>query len=1022
VRSVKRLAAITAVVVFGGLSGGVGGAPAAAVQPPTPYPRIPPGTAFLNHAALLGNVQDPAWFQTNIPFLEVPDQQIQSVYYYRWQTYKEHLVYTGPEYGWLSNEFLQPVGYGAPYGGVVAAAGHQITEGRWLCDQQYVKDDVNYWLAGPGQFPKPQNDGVNADTSDWAHEYSFWAASSVWQQYLATGDRAFAIAEEANLVKQYRGWDNHFNSTLGLYWQVPVWDATEFTPASYESGDPYHGGAGYRPTINAYQYGDARAIASIATLSGDTATANEYTNRANALRAAVQAHLWDSSRNFFFHMARDNNPSNALLDTREEEGFVPWMFDMPQASDNVALAQLLDPQGFAATYGPTTAERRSRWFNYQAAGCCHWDGPSWPYETSQTLTGVANALEDYPAQSTITAANYLNLLHSYAATQYRNGVPYVAEAHDPDTNTWIYDSYGHSEDYNHSTYNDNVISGLIGLRGQPGNTLVVKPLAPPTWDYFALENTPYHGHNVSVLWDRTGGRYGQGAGLHIYVDGSQVASQANLGAVTVNIGAPLTQSNGGGTVDIAANGQRFASKAQPFASYTFGGGNDSVWNPVDGIVYGTGIPQNSRWTSYATSNASDYYGVNFGRNQRISDVRLYFYDDGGGVRTPTSYDLQYWSGSAWATISGQNRSPAAATGNAANLITFPPVTTSQLRVVAPNAGGGTGWGLSEFQAWAAPVFQIVNVNSVKMLAVANGSQANSANVQQYHDNGSTDHLWELVDAGAGWYKIVNVNSGLLLAVQGASTALSAQIQQDQDNGTSDQLWRLVDNGGGQFKIVNKNSGQLLGVSNMSQDDSANVVQFSDNGTLDHLWTLQSAGTAQTFNDDFEAGNANQWTPQSGNWSLCHPSSYEYCSNSTADSVSLAGDPSARVYTMDASVLANSAPNNSGIALLARAQDGTHYYEAELKKNGSGNQLWTISKNDGGVWTLLACGSYAWPVGSYTNIRLSVQGNSLTMGVWQPGGTWLTLGTGHDNQFVSGRLGVRTWGLTGSFDIVHAYAG
>jgi len=809
---------------------------ARAVEPAGPYPPSPAGTSFLNHASLLADVDDPAWFEANIPFLDVPDQQIRSVYYYRWETYKEHLVYTGPQYGYLSSEFLQPVSYGAPYGGVVAAAGHQITEGRWLRDQRYVKDDINYWLAGPGQFAKPQTEALNPTTSDWAHEYSFWAASAVWQQYLAAGDLAFTGAQNANLVKQYRGWDNHYDSSLGLYWQVPVWDATEFTPASYESSDPYHGGAGYRPTINSYQYGDARAIASIASLTGDTATATEYTNRANALQTSTQARLWDPARNFFYHMARDNNASHALLDTREEQGFVPWMFDLPPAGDVTALAQLKDPQGFAAPYGPTTAERRSRWFNHEAANCCRWDGPSWPYETSQTLTGVANVLDDYPAQSTITAADYVNLLHTYAATQYRNGQPYVAEAHDADANRWIYDSNNKSEDYNHSTYNDNVISGLIGLRGQAGNTLTVKPLAPSSWDYFALENTPYHGHNVTVLWDRTGSRYGQGAGLHLYVDGKNVANQAGLSAVTVNVGATVTQSSAGGTVDIASNSQRYASGPQPSASYT--SPYDNAWNAIDGIVYRTGIPENSRWTSYASPNAADSYGVDFGRNQKFSDVRLTFYDDGGGVRLPSSYDLQYWTGGAWATVPGQARSATKANG--LTRITFPALTTSRLRVAAPNAGGGTGWGLSEFEVWAVPVFQIVNVNSGKLLAVQQASTADSANVQQYSDNGTPDHLWRLVDAGGGWYQIANVNSGKVLAVQNASTALNAQIQQYSDTGTPDHLWRLVDTGNGRYKIVNRNSGLVLGVAGMSAADSANVVQYSDNGTADHLWTMRSA--------------------------------------------------------------------------------------------------------------------------------------------------------------------------------------
>jgi hypothetical protein len=809
---------------------------ALAIDPPVLYPGAAPGATHVLHStSLLGNVDDPGWFVHNIPFLDVPDTQIQQVYYYRWQTYKEHLVYTGPEYGWLSNEFLQPVSYGAPYGGVDAAAGHQIMEGRWLRNQQYVKDDINYWLNGPGQFPKPQNDGVNADTSDWGHEYSFWAASSVWQTYLAWGDKPFATALEPALVKQYRGWDNHFNSTLGLYWQVPVWDATEFSPASYESNDPYHGGAGYRPTINAYQFGDARAIASMAAMRGDKATSTEYANRAIALRKSTQKYLWDPKRGFFYHMNRDNNPGHLLLDTREEEGFVPWMFDMPQASDAVAFAQLLDPKGFAAPFGPTTAERRSRWFMHDASGCCHWDGPSWPYETSQVLTGLANLLDDYPTQSTITASDYDHLLRGYALTQFKNGVPYIAEAHDPDNNVWIYDSFNHSEDYNHSTFIDNVISGLIGLRGQPNDTLQIKPLVPSSWAYYALENAPYHGHNVSVFWDKSGRRYRQGRGLTVFVDGVRAGGRSTLGPMTIKVGVPITQSDAIGIVDAAANGQHFSYGPQPFASFT--STHDNVWNAVDGIVFRTGIPENSRWTSYSTTNPTDYFGVDFQRYVKVDEVRLYFYDDNGGVRTPSRYDLQYWNGSTWLAVPGQKRSPSNPTANALNDITIPSIKVTKLRVIAPNAGGGTGWGLSEFEAMSRPIFEIANVNSGKLLAV------DGAQVQQESDNAALDHEWELIDNGGGWFKLRNLRTDMLLAIDRSSTADSAPAKQATDNGSADRLWQLIDDGSGKFKIKNKNSGLLVGVDKMSQEDGANVVQFHDNGTSDHLWEMRITGGA-----------------------------------------------------------------------------------------------------------------------------------------------------------------------------------
>ncbi|MFD1270916.1 RICIN domain-containing protein [Streptomyces kaempferi] len=42
----------------------------------------------------------------------------------------------------------------------------------------------------------------------------------------------------------------------------------------------------------------------------------------------------------------------------------------------------------------------------------------------------------------------------------------------------------------------------------------------------------------------------------------------------------------------------------------------------------------------------------------------------------------------------------------------------------------------------------------------------------------------------GQYKIVNKNSGLLLGVAGMSTSDSANVVQYSDNGTADHLWTL----------------------------------------------------------------------------------------------------------------------------------------------------------------------------------------------------------------------------------------
>jgi hypothetical protein len=142
---------------------------------------------------------------------------------------------------------------------------------------------------------------------------------------------------------------------------------------------------------------------------------------------------------------RFDNPSNALLDTREEVGFYPWRWQVPDDRHNfsIALDQLFDEHGFDSKYGPTTCEMRSKWYNGDQKNptCCWWNGNSWPYSTGHILSSLAAHLRFYKQQNThITNDHYIRALHKYAITQYKNNVPYVAECHSPQGDFWVCDS------------------------------------------------------------------------------------------------------------------------------------------------------------------------------------------------------------------------------------------------------------------------------------------------------------------------------------------------------------------------------------------------------------------------------------------------------------------------------------------------------------------------------------------------------------------------------------------------------
>ncbi len=206
------------------------------------------------------------------------------------------------------------------------------------------------------------------------------------------------------------------------------------------------------------------------------------------------------------------------------------MFNLPGREHVEAWKQITDPAGFFAPRGLTTAERRHPDFRTHGVGTCEWDGAVWPFATSQTLTGLANILRG-PQQQVVTRHDYFHALQTYANAHQMSGRPYIGEYHDEITGDWLITGpkAARSRDYNHSTFCDLVISGLVGLVPRADETVEIHPLVPDdAWDWFCLDGVPYHGRSLTIIWDRTGEHYGRGPGLSLWVDGREIARADSL--------------------------------------------------------------------------------------------------------------------------------------------------------------------------------------------------------------------------------------------------------------------------------------------------------------------------------------------------------------------------------------------------------------------------------------------------------------------------------------------------------------
>jgi len=422
-------------------------------------------------------VNDQSWpfLKENIPFFNCPDPEIEEVYYYRWWTFRKHIKQT--DEGYVISEFMPRVPWAGKHNTISCPAGHHIREGRWLHDPVIIRDYIRFWLQGM---------------------------------------------------------------------EVAI------------------GGTGIRPTINTYMFADAVAISAIAGFKGAIETQNLFRDAAGFIREETLNRLWDDEAGFFkvlpyLNIQGQRILSDSLSSARELLGYVPWYLELvpPEQGYEVAWKHLMDPEGFYAPFGPTTAEQRHPGFRINYFGHeCQWNGPSWPFATSQTLTALSNVLWKYP-QEIIDKDDYLMVLKNYTASHRFRQIPpdgdtitsdllWIDENLNPFNGDWLartrmeVQGYSHvfrerGIYYNHSTYADLIIEGLVGIKPTMENELIVSPLIPDNWDWFCLDDVRYKNHIISIVWDRTGQKYKLGKGMRIMVDGRLRVKSKRLKPVQIDL-------------------------------------------------------------------------------------------------------------------------------------------------------------------------------------------------------------------------------------------------------------------------------------------------------------------------------------------------------------------------------------------------------------------------------------------------------------------------------------------------------
>lgn len=253
----------------------------------------------------------------------------------------------------------------------------------------------------------------------------------------------------------------------------------------------------------------------------------------------------------------------------------------------------------------------------------------------------------------------------------------------------------------------------------------------------------------------------------------------------------------------------FAAVAQVNASkWGYGLGAfywEPEWIPVSSSTWGT---WGSGWASSASGNYECLYS---------SSVEYYSASDRGDS----------WDNMALFDSAGKAMS---------SLYVF-----NDIRGVSSTTSSGSS-GSGESSSLAG-TYYIKSVHSGLYLDVAEGSSANSANVQQYAYLGTARQQFKLVSAGDGYYYIYTGASGFSKAVDVAarSTADGANILQYAFNGASNQKFQVVQVSDGVYAIKTGVTGgaSCLDVYNWSIQSGGNIAQWNYWGGNCQLWYLEA---------------------------------------------------------------------------------------------------------------------------------------------------------------------------------------
>jgi arabinan endo-1,5-alpha-L-arabinosidase len=166
-----------------------------------------------------------------------------------------------------------------------------------------------------------------------------------------------------------------------------------------------------------------------------------------------------------------------------------------------------------------------------------------------------------------------------------------------------------------------------------------------------------------------------------------------------------------------------------------------------------------------------------------------------------------------------------------------------------NCGGGQSYDMGTLTSVDdSNQYTLTNSVSGMVLGISGQSQSAGTNVVQEPSSTATSDIdWHFMPMSNNTYNIEDMLTHQVMGILSASTSTGAQVLQYSDNGTNDHLWLFYKLTDGNYLIRNSNSGFYLEVANSGTTSSATIDQgdraASGPGCACQEWELASTGNA-----------------------------------------------------------------------------------------------------------------------------------------------------------------------------------